>query len=185
MGYDFDPKRLKADDSQMSSVGVRRLLTTLPVRKPNNEAFVRTHPSKDYQLFTTVLELKRSQEFYLVDPAMRDHLSRETTCGPRLLITSIERDGTLFVWPLKLPDADTSHLWYSSALEAADMAAKEWTRVQSNKTLEAYEFHPAEGSIPEPTWPEMKFSDLLAVAFKDRVITSPDHPVLLRLRGGV
>ena len=29
----------------------------------------------------------------------------------------------------------------------------------------------------------MAFSDLLRIAFRDRIINSPDHPVIKRLRG--
>ena len=50
--------------------------------------------------------------------------------------------------------------------------------------LGAYEIFEAEGSIPDPIWPELSFDAILRIAFKDRVVRSLDHPVVKRLRGG-
>jgi predicted DNA-binding transcriptional regulator AlpA len=40
----FDPAGLRLDQSYADTVGVKKLLTTLPVRKPNRHDFVRVHP---------------------------------------------------------------------------------------------------------------------------------------------
>jgi hypothetical protein len=37
--------------------------------------------------------------------------------------------------------------------------------------------------IKEPVWPEASFQDLIKIAFRDRLITTIDHPVIKRLRG--
>jgi hypothetical protein len=37
--------------------------------------------------------------------------------------------------------------------------------------------------MEEPVWPEEPFNELLRIAFRDRIISSPDHPVVKRLRG--
>ena len=57
-------------------------------------------------------------------------------------------------------------------------------RVKANMGLGAYEIFEAEGSIPDPIWPELSFDAILRIAFKDRVVRSLDHPVVKRLRGG-
>jgi hypothetical protein len=51
-------------------------------------------------------------------------------------------------------------------------------------SLGAYEIFEAESSIPDPIWPDMAFRAICRIAFKDRLINSPDHPVIRRLRGG-
>jgi len=51
-------------------------------------------------------------------------------------------------------------------------------------SLGAYEIFEAQGSIPEPIWPDLSFGEILRVAFKDRIIRSLDHPVVKRLHGG-
>jgi hypothetical protein len=57
--------------------------------------------------------------------------------------------------------------------------------VQANLALGSYEVHQALGNLPDPEWPGMPLNDLLRVAFRDRLITTMDHPVLRRLRGEV
>src|SRR5262249_27009198 len=99
--FDLDSLRLSQDFA--STVGVKRLITTIPVRKPSREWFVRTHPDPAYRLETAVLELKEDREVYLVSPALRRELTSEATFSPRLLVTSISRQGVLFLWPVKLP----------------------------------------------------------------------------------
>ena len=51
-------------------------------------------------------------------------------------------------------------------------------------SLGAYEIFQAESAIPDPTWPELTFQEITRIAFKDRLIAGPDHPVIKRLRGG-
>ena len=51
--------------------GVKKLLTTVPVRKPNRQDFVRVHPDAAYRLTpAAIIELKEDREVYLVTPRM-------------------------------------------------------------------------------------------------------------------
>jgi hypothetical protein len=52
-------------------------------------------------------------------------------------------------------------------------------------SLGAYEVFVATASIPDPTWPELPFAEILRIAFQDRIIDKPDHAVVKRLRGAV
>jgi hypothetical protein len=63
------------------------------------------------------------------------------------------------------------------------MAAKRWVRVTANLSLGAYEVFEATGQLGEQSWPSTPFGELLRIAFRDRFISSLDHPVLRRLRG--
>lgn len=108
----------------------------------------------------------------------------QATFSPRALFTAINRQGVLFLWPIRLPGADSRvDEWSRTALEAAGMAARGWVRVAANLSLGAYEVIQAAGQLGEPEWPSTPFQELLRVAFKDRYIGSLDHPVLRRLRG--
>ena len=101
-----------------------------------------------------------------------------------MLFTAINRQKVLFVWPIRLPGEDGRHdEWNASALEAADMAQKNWMRVSANMNLGAYEVYQATGDLLEPEWPEMDLSKILEIAFKGRFIEEMDHPALRRLRG--
>jgi hypothetical protein len=41
----------------------------------------------------------------------------------------------------------------------------------------------AADNLSEPEWPELKFWDLIKIAFKDYLITDLNHQVVKRLRG--
>lgn len=180
----FDPKRLRLSQDFAADLGVKRALLTVPVRKPAKEWWVRVHPGEQYRLQTAVLELKEDRETYLVAQELWGELSTEPTFSPRALFTAINRQGVLFVWPVRLPGPDGRiDEWSRSALEATGLAMKGWVRVAANMSLGAYEVWEAEAPLPEPQWPDTTFSDLLRTAFKNYFINGLDHAVLKRLRG--
>lgn len=180
----FDPAALRLSQDFMAAAGVKKLLTTVPVRKSNREWFVRTHPDPEYRLSTCVVELKEDQETYLVEQPLWSELAAESTFSPRMLITSINRQGVLFLWPIRLPGADgRTDSWSRSAMDAAQRASESWIRVQANMSLGAYEIYEATGEWGDPTWPDMPFREILKIAFRDKLISDLDHAVLRRLRG--
>ena len=178
----FDPSKLRLSQNFAESTGVKKLVTTIPVRKPNKQDFIRVHPDADYRLETAVLELKEDRETYLVAPDLWPELVGELI--PKVLFTAINRQKVLFVWPVRLPGEDGRHdEWNASALDAADRGQKDWIRISSNMSLGAYEVFLATGDLAEPEWPEMEFGKILEIAFKGRYIADLDHPALRRLRG--
>ena len=181
----FDPARYRLASDYSPVIGVSKLLTTVPVRKPARPWFVRTHPSDAYRLDTVLLDLKEEQETYLVAPELLGHLGEESTLSTCALFTAINRQGTVFLWPVKLTSGARTNSWNTSALDAALRAREGWVRVQANMSLGAYEVIVPESNLPDPEWPELALRELLSIAFKDRLITSLDHPVLRDLRGAV
>lgn len=180
----FDPERLRLSQDFAAGLGVKKALLTVPVRKPAKEWWVQVHPDPDFRLQTAVLELKEDRETYLVDPSLWPELATESTFSPRGLFTAVNRQGVLFLWPVRLPGPDGKiDEWSRSALEAAGMAQGRWVRVQANMSLGAYEVYKSTADLPAPEWPDVQFRELLRVAFRDRHITTLDHPVLKRLRG--
>jgi hypothetical protein len=179
----YDLARLRINPEMLETTGVKKLLTTVPVRKPLSQDFVRVHPGPQFRETLAFIELKDDRETYIVDLGAVPELQGE--CFFATLFTAISRTGVLFMWPVKIPAADgkTSE-WNVSAATAAQHAMKGWVRVKSNMGLGAYEIFEAEGSLPEPIWPELSFGEIVRIAFKDRVIRSLDHPVVKRLRGG-
>jgi hypothetical protein len=178
----FDPASLRLNQNFADTVGVRKLLTTIPVRKPSRQDFVRVNPSPDYRLSpAAVVELREDNEIYLVTPNMANELPNEFFTV--MLLTAINRQGVLFLWPIKLPRPDGRQLdWHRSAAEAAEQAM-DWVRVSANMQLGAYEVAIATANLPEPAWPELPFPEILKIAFRDRIIDNIDHPVVRRLRG--
>ena len=182
----FDLGSLRLSQDFASAVGVKKLITTVPVKKPSKEWFVRTHPDPGYRLQTAVLELKEDREIYLVSQNLWPELVNERTFSPRLLVTAINRQGVLFLWPIRLPGLDGKiDDWSRSALDAANEASSQWVRVTANMGLGAYDVAIGSGLTSEPSWPETPFQELLRIAFRDKMISEWSHPVLQRLRGEI
>jgi hypothetical protein len=183
----FDPAALRLTPELAATAGVKKVLLTIPVRKPNNSAFVRAHSDPDYRLTAGTIELKEDRgEIYLVTPPLWPELAAEPTFRPRMLVTSITRQGGLFLWPLNLPRPDGRvDEWTRTGLEALKYATESWVRVYANMAVGGYEVAQATASFPEPEWPDLTLRQILRIAFKERLIESADHPVLRRLRGEV
>ncbi|MDB5340537.1 MAG: hypothetical protein JWN70_6156 [Planctomycetaceae bacterium] len=180
----FDPERLRLSQDYAVSLGVQKKTLTIPTRKPDGTWWVQTPVDEEYQMPVCVLELKEEREIYLVDSDLRAELATESTVGPRLMVPTLNRQGVLFFWPIRLPGADGKlDEWSRSAAEAADLARGRWIRVASNMSLGAYEVFTTSAALPDPIWPDKPIHELLRIAFKDRVIDTFDHPVLRRLRG--
>lgn len=178
----FDLTRLRLSQNFSETAGVKKVILTIPVRKPGRQDFFRVHPSDDYYLETAVLELKEERETYLVDPDLWHELPGEII--PKALFTTINRQGVLAIWPVRLPGPDGRHdSWNRSALEAAEMAKKHWIRMAANMNLGAYEIYKAVDDLPEPEWPDMAFQKIIEIAFKNNFIRNPEHPVIRQLRG--
>ena len=179
----FDPAALRLDQSYADTVGVKKLLTTVPVRKPNRQDFVRVHPDASYRLTpAAIIEVKDDREVYLVTPNMAPGLVGEFSTVT--LFTTINRQGTLHLWPVKLPAPDGRHNeWHRSAAEAAERAMKKWVRVTASMSLGAYEIFEASGDLPEPVWPDFSFQEILKIAFRERIVDRADHPLVQRLQG--
>jgi hypothetical protein len=178
---DLSRLRLSQDFGGLS---VKKALLTVPVKKPAKEWWIQTHSEPAYRLDTVVLELKEDNETYLVDPALWPELATESTVSPRALFTAVNSVGVCFLWPIRLPGPDGRlDDWNRSALEAAALASQgKWLRIQSNRSLGAYEVLTSDYS-KQPVWPDANLDTLIQRAFKDKYIDTLEHPVLKRLRG--
>jgi hypothetical protein len=105
----FDPTTLRLDHQSFTgTVGVKKLLTTVPVRKPNRQDLVRVNPHPSFRITPIVIiELKEGREVYLATPALARELPGE--CTAATLFTAVNRLGILHLWPVKLPGPDGKH----------------------------------------------------------------------------
>ena len=178
----FDLASLRLNPSFVETAGVKKLLTTVPARRPSPQDFVRVHPSPDYRENFAMIDLKDDREDYLVRPEILPDLAGEVVY--KTIFTAINRQGVVFLWPIRLPAPDDrKNDWPRSAREAAEMAMRQWIRLKANMSLGAYEITMAESVMAEPVWPELSYQQLLSIAYRDRMITTLDHAVVKRLRG--
>jgi hypothetical protein len=174
---------LRRSPNSAPTLCVKKEPLTVPVCKPSKEWWVRIHPDEDYRSWVHgILKLKDSRETYLVHPSLCGSLDPVCTLGPCVLFTAKNLHGDLFIWPVRLTRDDERLVeWDKAELRATAMAARAWVRGMPIKCLGAYVVHEARANFPEPEWPSVPFSELLRVAFKNRLIESPDHPVLKQL----
>lgn len=178
----FDLAALRLSQDFASSVGVKRVLTTVPCRKPNRHEFIRVRQGEDWRLETGVFEDKVNREVFLVARELWPELAGEVY--PVCLFLAVNRQGDVFLWPAKLPGSDgRSNMWNESALAAARLSETKWVRVAANMSGGMYDVFEAAGELSDPTWPEVSFSEVLKLCFKDRLIQSVDHPAIRALRG--
>ena len=180
----FAPENLRLDQSYTETVGVTKPLTTIPVRKPNKQTFFRIRPGEQWREMFPIIDLKDDREEYIVTRGLVPELATEIVF--KQLCLGITRQGTLFFLPLRFPGPDGKDMeWWRSLRELAVRAQTHWIRVIPNRELGAYECLQASDTLSEPEWPpeNLKFWDLIKIAFKEYLITDLNHPVVQRLRG--
>lgn len=172
LGQDFD-----------AELGVRRLITRVPVRRPDRQEWIRVRPGAEWRLDVSALEFREDKDWYLVLPAARGVLLSDLA-GVRLH-TAINRQGQVFLWPIKLPTDGRRNNWLETAADAAAEAERRWVRIVAGRG--SYDvFTATSPDLPDPEWPsDETFNDLLRLAFKDRLVDRPDHPVVQRLAGAI
>jgi len=166
--------------------GSEQVITTVPVRKPERQVFVQVHPSTEFRLETYLLEYRDEKATqvltYIVNPNLWEHLGELLV--RKVLLTSITRQGVLFLWPIKLPGRDgRSDRWSESAIVAAKHAETNWVRISTNMGLGGYDVFKAKAELPKPVWPQVDLDQIIKLAFQDRYIDSLDHDVIRSLRG--
>jgi hypothetical protein len=179
----FDLDSLSLSQNFPETAGVKKLLRTVPARRPNPQDFVRVHPSPDYRRNLLCVDLKDDRECYVVRPEIAPQLIGETVM--KTIYTAINRQGVVFLWPVTIPPPDgKTNEWWRSAREAAETAIDRWIRVKADMSLGAYQMYEAvKKDIPGPEWPDVSYQELLRISFRDRMIDRVDHPVIIQLRG--
>jgi hypothetical protein len=184
----FSVAALRLPPSFEQTAGVKKMITTVPVRKPNRQEWIRVHPGEDYRGDFAAIHLKQDSEYYLVLPAMIESLRNELVLIT--IYTVINKAGVVFLWPAPRPSSEgraAGDTWHRSAHEAAAAAMKRLTRVTSNRDLGAYEIAFSDNPMPDndPVWPDLSFEELLRIGFEKvgRYVMNYEHPVIKMLRG--
>jgi hypothetical protein len=178
----FSSLRLSQNFGQ--TLGVKKVLTTVPVTKPPKERFFRTHESQDWVYAAWILEDEKRAETYIVSEEVASVLGSLVRAVE--LYTVIDRQNNVFLVPVPLPGANgVRNSWHESRLQAVIRGRSVWLRISSNNDLKGYDIFEATADLPEPIWPDITLDELLEIAFRGRIITTVDHPVVQEKLGGV
>jgi len=178
----FAPENLRLSQSFNETVAVKKVIATVPVRKPGQQDWVRVRSGPEWRENFPIIDLKDDREEFVVTAALVPELFSEII--NKTLYLTINRQGTVFFWPVRLPSPDGKDLdWWRSAREAAERATQTWVRVRANMNLGAYDIYEAVSDLGEPNWPDLDYWQLIKIAFADHLITDLDHAVVKRLSG--
>jgi hypothetical protein len=185
----YKPEEMWIDPELIHKEGaVKKLLTTIPLRKPNKHEFFRVHPGAEYWKAMAFIELSQG-DIYQVMPNIVPHLDPADFFFAYLCL-AITRQATLFFWPLRISAGERRNQWNESALIVAKTAIDSWTKMKSRREEGRgggyYEGEIALGNFPEPIWPTMTQQELYNIAFKGgRIIDQFEHPALQKLSGAI
>lgn len=178
--HDFDDFR----ESQNYADGdLPETLTAIIVGKPPKKEYVRFTADPKYIL----------RGAHTLDDGDDKHLVHRTLCAHEYLrddlvradlFLGITEEGRVFFGSVPTPGEDgTRYAAHESLYQAVRLAQAGWRRIRWSMTLKQYVALPACGQIPEPKWPTMPLTELLKIAFRGRMITTLDHPVVRKLQG--
>ncbi len=71
---DWNLDTLRLDQSFDQIVGAQSVITTVAVRKPGAQEWIRVHPEPSWRLQTTLLQIKEDRESYLISRSLRTEL---------------------------------------------------------------------------------------------------------------
>ncbi len=181
----LDLSKLRISQNYLETGGpTEKIFTSIPVRRPDRQEFIRVHSDPAFKFQTYVMETKEDRSVFLIDPEIWEQV--HDLAAPKALMTCMTRQGVLFLWPIKLPGSDgRSDRWSESALLAAKHAENDWVRVSANMSAGGYDVFKALAALPDPKWPELSMDQIVTLAFRDRYINDLGHDVLRRLRGEI
>lgn len=156
----------------------------VPVARPPKSAFVRVRPGEE---FTTILNLLDASKLgadgmYAVGPEVAPLIADQIRLTQIRTAVTSQGVPTLVPIPLAGPDG-RQNPWHVSLARAMEMAETRWIRISANTQRGGYDVFEAIGQLPAPQWPTESFEALLEIAFRGRLITSEDHPLVQQLLG--
>jgi hypothetical protein len=181
----FDPEQIRIGTNYGDLVAGRSANLTIPVwSRPPKKPWFRVHPQNEVDVL--MLDLEDIDGLYYLDASLWPDLIHEPTVSFRLLVQCITRQGTNFLWAIKLksPLDKRENAWTTSALKERVLGRSVWIRHRADREQGAYDPLISDTIKEEPAFPPMSFGQILEIALKDRHIKSLDHEVLVELLKG-
>lgn len=159
-----------------------KVLTSLPMRKPKRDEWVRQHPELTARVH--MYESTEDRSLYVILPEYLEPLADVSKYVEMAL--TMNSKGAPFIWPVPIPTERRAHQAHIDAFAAATQARKEWIR--TTWTGNEYETVRRKSAMSEPVWPAEIASpgEMLRFAAKSgsfEVIDSMDHPVIQEFLG--
>jgi hypothetical protein len=156
----------------------------IPTGKPRD--FFRVNPDPAYrrltEIYTHKAEGQIDEQNYIIAAPMRGQIEEARRCT---LVTVLYRDGSIRLWPLKLPrDGERDNEAWQTARAAAKTAMERWVKlVWVRRSYQTRDAQP--GYAPDPDYSKLPpFDELVKLAFGEHgIIRSSDHRIVQDLFG--
>ena len=177
---DLDSIRI---DPKREQLATRVTILRIAVRRPKPQEFIRAHPS--FEITLHGLEDRENGDHYIVKPEPGLLELLRAFIHMTLIVPSINRQGTVFLWPLKI-GGDRTNPWNDTARLALDAARHHWVSVRSNRDSGSYDIVDPIDPLPDPIWPDRDFPALMRLGYGNhKFIDTADHPIVLNLTGRI
>jgi hypothetical protein len=175
-----------------TGANVETLVTALPhYRIADARDWVRLHPNEETYwspelcfVNVTIKGQKRDTLHLITEELAMRYLPSQRIQRFRLALASKPHDVFFLCY---VPTQNLDNMWNLTARQGCEQAKSLWTEVTSRKAegVEAYKiaFARDKDAFPQPNWPQQSLAELIHVTFTGRMITTDDHPALLRLIG--
>jgi hypothetical protein len=163
---------------------VKKMLTTIRVGKPNKSSFIMVRSGENWEFLAYIYDNKEVGETYLLTPEVA--INFPDIVRPVRLHLAVDRRENPIIIPVQLPGEDgRRNLWHESLTQAIERAKQQWVRIVANMSAGGYDVLVAQADLAGPVWPEQSMTELIEIAFRGKIISSLDHPVLRELMGCV
>ena len=181
----MDISKLRSPRKVTKQVNEKKELLAVRFGKPSKNRWFRVHPDHYVEDVATI-DYREEMATYVLQENVTPYVSDAQIKWVTLHLCVTEKKD-LFVWPVS--QKDSTNAWYTSARDAVKLAVDKWVRIEPNLETGCYDAYlpdldAAVGGI-EPFWGEMSFEDVLDLALKDVMITTPEHAVIRQLAGDV
>jgi hypothetical protein len=186
----FDLNRFKSQRAD-AIANVNTLQTGLPVHSMSQaKDFVRLHPDEKYWspelcfVMVPIKGAKRDSLHLIEEDLAMAFLPSGKILRFRLALASKPHD-VFFL--CRIPTRNLDNSWNHGNIAGCEQAKTLWTQATSRgeEGVDGYLIEVARDpdAFPQPEWPKQSLTDLVDRAFAGRMISSEDHPALLRLIG--
>ena len=97
----------------------------------------------------------------------------------------ISKAGAHYLWPvsLKVDKNGNQNVWHKDAHDILESHKGQWIRIEAKQGVAGYTPVLHRAKLDLPTFPNGGMKKLIAIAFKGKVIDSPDHIIMRDLDG--
>jgi hypothetical protein len=168
------------------AVATARKQSGFNARKPRPGEFFRVHPEDSFRrrvaTYTEPGDAMDLPVYWVAKP-----VQALLPVKHQLLQLTANRDGGNFLWLIPLHvegETDGQTRLIDSRLAAWKAAHDTWVKMDWNNGTRSYDFVYAVADLGKPHWTDLTLAQAIALAFPgNRVISSPDHPMVLRALG--